>query len=772
MKTTLQLTGLDCAVCAAELEEIIQKTDGVQAATVSFVNQKLTVEYDNEQTLQAVIATANAFEDVQVLQPQSSARAQERETVLHIENLDCPVCAETLQAEIAKLNGVRFVSVDYLAQTITLQTDNEKAIKKAIDVANHFEEVHVLDGDRYALKRENHTKQWILIGVSALLLFVGVLLERLAFGTFSTVARCVAYAVAYILVAYPVLISTVKNISKGRVFDENFLMTVASIGAVALGEYSEAVLVMLLYQLGELLQAIAVGSSRASVAKLMELKSVQATKLVNGAQTVVLPEDLRVGDTVLVKAGEKVPTDGVLMSDEALLDTKSLTGEAALKRVSKGEEILSGCINAGGVYEMTVTRLYEDCTVSKILDMVENATSGKAEPEKFIAKFAKYYTPIVCILALLAAVCAPLISGLVADGYLHFKDLGRWVQSALTFLVISCPCALIISVPLTYFSGIGTCANNGILMKGATYLDVLAKATIFAFDKTGTLTEGNFAVCQVSPELGISEQELIALIAAVERGSAHPIAQAFAGYATPYQADSVTELAGRGLRAELGGENVLVGNAKLLQENGVIFTETSSAYTVVYAAKDGKYLGYVEVGDKLRENAKTALNALKELGITRTVMLTGDNEARAQKIANEIGMYELNAGLLPNEKLEKAKILKEQGALVYVGDGINDAPVMTAADCAVSMGKLGSAAAVEASDVVLLSDDLTAISKGVKIARKTRETVMQNIVFSIVMKTAFMALGALGVLPLSLAVFADVGVMLLAVLNSFRVRKI
>ncbi|MBR2441569.1 MAG: heavy metal translocating P-type ATPase [Clostridia bacterium] len=693
-------------------------------------------------------------------------------TILHIENLDCPVCAEALQSDLQKIKGVQTVAVDYITQTITLETEDEEVISRVIKKTEKFEQVRVLDGGRYEVKAPKKRKEWLFIALSALFLIGGILLEHFTDGTFALVARYALYALAYLAVGYPVLLSTVKNLAKGRVFDENFLMTVASIGAIVIGETSEGVLVMLLYQLGELLQSIAVGSSRQSVARLMDLKSEKATLLVDGEQKTVSPEELKAGDILLVKAGEKTPVDGVLLSESAVLDTKSLTGEAELRTVNKGEELLSGCINAGGVYEMKVLRPYEDSAVGRILDLVENASAGKAKPEKFISKFARVYTPIVCCLAVAMAILMPLASSLLAGEGWGFLELERWVQSALTFLVISCPCALVISVPLTYFSGIGVCAKAGILVKGATYLDVLAKANIVAFDKTGTLTEGNFTVCKLSPASGVEEGELLAIATAVERSSSHPIAKAFAGYDTDYTAEDVVERAGSGLIGKIMGRSVLIGTEKLLRENRVPVDVVKSAYTVLYVAVEGRFLGSIEVGDKLRAETKTVLKGLNKQGISRLVMLTGDGEQRAWKIANEAGIYEVNAQLLPDQKLVCAEELKAQGKLVYVGDGVNDAPVMAAADCSVSMGKLGSAAAVEASDLVLIADDLRVLPKAINIARKTRAIVMQNIVFSLVMKLGFMVLGALGVLPLWLAVFADVGVMLLAVLNSFRVRRI
>ena len=611
MKKVLQIEGLDCAGCAAELEEELSKLEGVASVSISFVNQKITVECDSEEALARVIDHANHFEEVKVVEEPVPSFGNK--TVLHIENLDCPVCAEALQSDLQKLKGVRSVTVDYVSQTITLDAEDENAIARVIKKANTFEEVRVLDGDRYATKSNLHLKEWLMIGVSVLFFIWGILLEYLAQGTVALVFRYILYAIAYLSVGYPVLISTGKNIAKGRVFDENFLMTVASIGAIVIGEMSESVLVMLLYQIGELLQAIAVGSSRRSVTELMELKSESATLLIDGEQKTVKPEEVKVGDILVVRAGEKIPVDGMLLSESATLDTKSLTGEAEPRSFKMGDELLSGCINVGGMYEMKVVRPYEDSAVGKILDMVENASAGKAAPEKFITKFARYYTPVVCCLALALAIFAPLLSGLIVEQKFYFMDWQRWVQSALTFLVISCPCALIISVPLTYFSGIGVCAKNGILVKGATYLDVVAQVKTVAFDKTGTLTEGNFAVCGVHAEQGTTEVELLALIAAVERGSAHPIAKAFEGYETEYSAENVTEVVGQGLIAEVENTKILVGNEKLMRENGVEFVSIDSVYTVVYAAKNGVYLGCVEIGDQLRIDANLRWKRFKSL---------------------------------------------------------------------------------------------------------------------------------------------------------------
>lgn len=685
-------------------------------------------------------------------------------TVIKIENLHCAGCALELEDEIRKIKEVEEVSVDFVSQTITLSASQD-GIKKAIKTANNFEKVRVVeDGTKQS---ETDKKQIVLIAVAFLCFIVGFILFRLKF----EMVGVVLYAISYFTVGYPALISTAKNIIKGRVFDENFLMTIASIGAVCLGEYAEAVLVMLLYQTGEWLQSIAIGSSKKSIVELMELKSDRAWLITDESVKKVTPEELKIGDKILVKVGEKLPVDGKLLSCDGVFDVKSLTGESELKYLKTGEEGLAGSICTGKAVEFEVVRLYQDSAVGKILELVENATAKKAKPEKFISKFARYYTPIVCILALAIVLFVPPVSALLADGKFFYKDLERWVHSALTFLVVSCPCALVISVPLTYFAGIGACAKKGVLVKGATYLDELARAEIFALDKTGTLTQGDFEILSVSTANGVNEKYLLGLIAGVENGSNHPLAKAFEKI-EQISVENIEERAGLGLTAKTDGQILLVGSAKYLKENGIVFDELASVNTVVYGALDGKYLGFVEVGDKLREETKETIEMLKKDGVKRFVLLTGDKEERARKTANEVGVYEINAELLPQEKLEKAEELKRQGALVYVGDGVNDAPVMKVADCAISMGKLGSAAAVEASDMVLVADSLKGLVDGKRIAKKTRKVVLENIVFSVVMKVAFMILGVVGVLPLSLAVFGDVGVMLCAVLNSFRARKI
>ena len=692
-------------------------------------------------------------------------RRPDGKILLHLKNLHCAACALDLEDELRKIRGVKEVHVDFITQTILLDAEDDDAVRKVIRAAGHFDKVQVLDGDRAVAPKESRAREIIPIAVAAALFLPGVLLSLLTEGA-GRIVSYVLLALAWLAAGLPVLISTAKNLVKGRIFDENFLMTAASVGALCLGEWSEAAAVMLLYQIGEFLQGLAVGSSRRSVEELLKLKSEFAVRMEDGEQRRISPEEIRAGDVLFVRTGERVAADGVLLDGGALLDAKSLTGESEPKRAERGEEILAGCINAGGAFSMKALRGYEDSAVKKILDLVENASSKKAAPEKFIAKFARIYTPVVCAIAAAAAIFLPLVLG-AATGGGYAGYYRRWIETALNFLVISCPCALVISVPLTYFAGVGRCAKGGILVKGATYLDAAAKAKAVAFDKTGTLTEGAFSVAGAFPANEGGREELIAVAASAERTSSHPVAGAFSGVAAA-AAENAFEEAGRGIRASLGGEEIFVGSAAFLSENGIAAPEADAPYTHIHAARGGRYLGRIEIGDRVRPEAKEAIAELSALGIRRTAMLTGDNPVRAKAIAEELGVSEVYAGLLPGEKLECAEALKEEGALLYVGDGINDAPVMAAADCAVSMGKLGSAAAVEASDVVLLSDDLRGVPRCIRIARKTRRIVKENIVFSIGVKVLFLGLGAAGVLPLWLAVFGDVGVMLLAVLNSMR----
>lgn len=688
-------------------------------------------------------------------------------TTIRITGLDCSACAAKLEGIISAIDGVESVSVSLHAAKVSLTYATDETYNRVVDAINHFDEVKVVcDGEQV---QGLHLLAWLRIALSIALFFGGVALKTWGMSATKDIFVYILYGLAYIVVGYSVLISTVKNIAKGRFFDENFLMSVASIGAFCLQEYAEGVLVMLLYQIGETLQSVAVGASRKSLARLVELKAENATRLIPGGAETVAPEKLIVGDRLLIKTGDKIPCDCTLLSSAATLDTKSLTGESALSVKKVGDELLAGSINAGDAFMAQVIRAYENSAVAKILDMVENCMDKKATPEKFITKFSRVYTPIVCMLAVCIALFPPIVLG-IANGSYSFVNGKEWIKSALTFLVISCPCALVISVPLTYFSGIGSCAKRGILVKSAAALETVSLVKIAALDKTGTLTKGDFSVIACYP-YGIAEDELLSICRALEEYSSHPIASAFAGVELKARATDVKECAGKGLKGFYAEKIAVFGTAAFLREEGYEIEEKFSADTVLYLIYDGEYRGCVEIGDKVREESKDLVTDLKAIGIS-PVMLTGDFPARAQKVANMIGMSAFKAGLLPNEKVIATEKLKEQGKVLYVGDGINDAPVMVVADCAVAMGALGSAAAVDAADVVLVKDTLSGITTLIRLAKKTRNIVLQNIVFSIVAKVSFMVLGLFPWFPLWMAVFADVGVMLLAVLNSLRVRRI
>lgn len=572
------------------------------------------------------------------------------------------------------------------------------------------------------------------------------------------------YLVLYLAIGYDVIFKAIRNISHGQIFDENFLMLIATIGAFATFEFEEAVAVLVFYQFGEFFQDYAVNRSRNSIKELMEICPTYANKIVDGSIEVVLPEEVKVGDVLLVKPGEKVPLDGIVKEGASSLDTRALTGESALREIEVGQEILSGSINIESDLEIEVTKEFSNSTVSKILELVENASSNKAKAENFISKFAKFYTPIVCLLALLLVVIPGSITG----------DWMTWLTRSLNFLVVSCPCALVISIPLSFFSGIGIASKNGILIKGSNYIEKLNKANIFIFDKTGTLTEGDFEVSKVYPE--DKKDEILSLAAIAESKSDHPIANSIK---KAYVVDdnlsySLTNVQGRGIIAKKDDEVILCGNAKLLKENGIEFKETDEIGSVIYVAKNNIFLGYIVVQDKIKEESKEVISYLNSKG--KTIMLTGDNSSVANKVASYLNLTSYKASLLPQDKVKEVEnIIKNKGkndVVCYVGDGINDAPSLMIADVGISMGKVGSDAAIEASDVVITNDNLTKIKLSKRIAKKVITIVNENIYFAIGVKVLVLILSALGYAEMWLAIFADVGVSFLAILNSLRVNLI
>ena len=578
------------------------------------------------------------------------------------------------------------------------------------------------------------------------------------------------YLLPYALIGWDILWKAVRNILNGQVFDENFLMALATVGAFGCGEYREGVAVMLFYQVGELFQSVAVSRSRASIAQLMDIRPDSANVERDGEVVTVDPEEVSVDEIIVIRAGERVPLDGTIVEGASALDTAALTGESMPRDVATGDEVVSGCVNLSGLLRVKVSRPFGESTVSKILDLVENSAAKKAKAEHFITKFARYYTPAVVLCAVALALIPPL-AGL--------GPWRTWVLRALNFLVVSCPCALVISIPLSFFGGIGGASRQGILVKGGNYLEALAKADTVVFDKTGTLTQGRFAVTEVSP-VGMSEQELLELAAQAEQFSTHPIARsiltAWGGTPDRDRVSQVEELAGRGLRVQVDGKTVLAGNERLMKENGVSLPEQPEAPgTVILLALEGQYAGRLVITDQLKPGAKEAIQALKASGVGRTVMLTGDSQAAGQAAAKELGLDQVYAQLLPGDKVDRVEALlaeKQPGkTLVYVGDGINDAPVLSRADVGVAMGAMGSDAAIEAADVVLMDDDLRKLSRAVAIARKTMTIVKENTIFAIGVKLAVLALSAAGLVGLWWAVFADVGVSVIAILNASRMLK-
>lgn len=679
--------------------------------------------------------------------------------VINIANLDCPNCAKELEEEISKISGVLNVDVDFINQKVIVNFTNENVLNKVIECCNNFEEVKVVEDKKKSEKK--FIKEIILICISFIMFSIAVLLDNVLKIEIE-ILSLIVYLIAYFLSGYPVIINTFKNVIKGKLFDENFLMFIASIGAIIIGELEEGVIVMILYQFGELLQSIAVNSSRKDIISLMNLQSEEAYVVRGDKIEVVSPKDLNIDDIIQVNKGEKVPVDCVLL-DNGLFDVKSLTGESLPKEVERNSEILSGYINVGESITAKVVRKYDDSAVQKILNIVENATSKKAQSEKFITRFARYYTPIVVSIALLIGLVVPTIISCF-DG-MWINNFKEFIYRSLILLVISCPCALVISVPLTYFGGIGACASRGILVKGSINLDELYGSTIVAFDKTGTLTKGEFKIVNV-----FGDNNIVKYAASLEKFTNHPIAQAFNEIETEFVANNVKEIVGKGLLGNINNKKCLIGNYKLMIENNIEVPMVSATGVVLYVVYDNNYLGYIEIDDVINETAIETIQTLKQIGIKKTIMLSGDIDSRARKVSQKLGIDETYSELLPSTKLEVARNIKKEGKLIYVGDGINDTLVMTEANVAISMGKLGSDSAIEISDIVLVSDDLKEVVSAIKISRKTHNIVLQNIIFSIVMKVLFMVLGIFDIIPLYVAIFADVGVMLIAIINSLRMK--
>ena len=715
--------------------------------------------------------------------------------------IDCPNCAAKLERALAELPGVVHVSVNYVQKRITLEAadDQFSAVTAAVlaktaeiepdtvihadDTEAHHEHHPGCHGDHCGCGHDHHDHEHhhehnhhhdhahhhehapnagktllIRIVLAVLLLVLGHIAHAAWLGT-------VCFIAAYLVAGYDVLLTALRNIRRGEVFDENFLMAVASIGAMAVGESAEGVMVMLLYQVGEYLQDQAVDKSRENIAALMDVRPDYANLLRGGEPVRVSPEEVRTGDEILVRPGEKIPLDGVIAAGNSTVDTAALTGESLPRDVSEGDSVLSGCVNLTGLLTVRVTAPYGESTVAKILALVAESGESKAQTERFITRFSRWYTPAVCIAAVLIAVIPGLITG----------SWREWLYTALTFLVISCPCALVISVPLTFFSGIGGASRKGILVKGANHIETLAALDTVAFDKTGTLTKGVFTVTETAP-VGMTAEELLNLAAHAEMHSPHPIARSLREACGVELDESrvadVTETAGQGLSALVDGKCVLCGNARLMQANGISFAPTEAVGTIVYVAVEDKFAGHIVISDVVKDGAPAAVAALKDAGVTHLVMLTGDNEAVAADVAKRLGLTEYRASLLPGDKVTALEnLLGDKHKVAFVGDGVNDAPVLRRADVGVAMGGLGADAAIEAADAVLMDDDIGKLALAVRMAKKTMRIASQNIAFALSVKLGVMLLGVLGFANMWLAVFADVGVAMICIVNAMRAMK-
>ena len=610
--------------------------------------------------------------------------------------------------------------------------------------------------------------------ISLVLLAADIILTH--FLSLNIIIEVALYLIPYFIIGYDILLKSFKGIKNRQIFDENFLMAVATIGAMLLGDFKEGVAVMLFYQIGELFQSVAVGKSRKNISALMDIRPDYANIYEDGKLTKVDPDDVEIGSVIVVNAGEKIPIDGVIIKGTTTLNTVALTGESVPRTAKEGDEALSGCINMSGTIEIKTTKEFGESTVSKILDLVENSSMKKSRSENFITRFAKIYTPAVCYSALALAILPPVISLIIGRDAMWQE----WIIRALTFLVISCPCALVISIPLSFFGGIGCASSNGILVKGSNYLEALSNTKYIVFDKTGTLTKGVFEVTNIEPASGFSKDELLEYAAYAESGSSHPISlslkKAYGKDIELSKVSDIEEISGHGVKAEYEGHKIAAGNLKLMKKEGIAVSSGNYSGTVVYVAADGKFAGVIVISDIVKPGVKEALSNLKKHGIKKTVMLTGDSASAANAVAQKIGIDEVKSELLPGDKVSQVeKLLGEKQAkenLAFVGDGINDAPVLSRADVGIAMGALGSDAAIEAADIVLMDDDPAKISLAMKISVHTLKIVRENIVFALAVKLVCLVLGALGIANMWLAIFADVGVMVIAVINATRALKI
>lgn len=774
----IKLKGLDCPHCAEKITTDIKKLKQLQNPQINLIKQELsaekTVNCFEEALLPQIAEIVHKYEpDVEVFIEQKQKIVQ-----IALKGLDCAHCAGEIEEETKALPEVKNAEVNLLKQQMQVTVKYDVSTSELLQNITQITKKHEPDVEVSILSKEQIKEQITETNKiqhsefqegfqKTILRFAVGILSFLGGIVFKNEISIALFLISYFIFGYDVLLRAAKNIKKGQIFDENFLMSLSTIGAIFLGELTEAVFVMMFYQIGETFQSYAVDRSRKSISELMDIRPDYAN-LANEDIKKVSPSDVSIGDYIIVKAGEKVPLDGVVVEGSGELDTSALTGESLPGNVMPGDNVYSGSLNRNGVIKIQVTKAFEESTVVKILEMVENATAKKSKTEQFITKFAKVYTPFVVCAAVLLAVIPPLITG---------NSFSVWLSRALIFLVISCPCALVLSIPLGFFSGIGEASKNGILVKGSNYIHALKDVDTIVFDKTGTLTKGVFEVVQINASENVTKQKVLELAAKVEKYSNHPIARSIvkqyeAEYGTVLEnTEHYQEISGCGVCCQLDGKRILAGNEKLMKQFSIHYNVCHTSGSIVYIAEDSIYLGCIVVADSIKEGTKEAIQKLRTYGIKNIVMFTGDNKTTANEISKALSLNDCYAELLPQNKVELLEqILKKQqkNKTIFVGDGINDAPVLARADIGIAMGGIGSDAAIEAADIVIMNDDISKIESGMIIAKNTNRIVNQNIVFALAVKAIVLIMGALGIATMWMAVFADVGVALIAILNSMR----
>ena len=791
VKKAYKLKNLNCPLCADRIETLISELNGVKNAGVNFASQRLYFEMQrgmeeniipqiykicfrvNEEVVLDELMYVRRFQTLSSKKNKTLLKTIDR--IYSVKNLGCPACATKIERKIRSMDSVQDASLDLVSKKLFIKLEESKEdeiiaeISKIADkiepgtVFEPFKKRSSLEEEKEVKKEKSKKNFEILKLISSIaLFFTGILFFK------ESDYEVVFLITAYFISGYDVVYSAIRNLTSGQIFDEKFLMTIASLGAIVIGQYEEAVAVMIFYFAGEFMQSLAVEKSRKSIKDLMDINP-EFANVVRGENILkVFPEEVGKNEIIVIRPGEKIPLDGVVIEGNTTLDTRSMTGESKPKFVDVGDEVISGTVNLTGLIKVEVLKEFSDSAVANILDLVENAGNKKAKAENFITQFAKYYTPIVVALAALIAVIPPLVLN---------NSFAPWIYRAMIFLVISCPCALVISVPLTYFAGIGSASKNGILVKGGNYLDALTKVKNVLFDKTGTLTKGNFKISEINA-YGMSKDELLELACAVEYHSSHPIALSIKeeyGKKPEIKIEDMKNIAGRGIFAKTEKGEVLLGNAKLLTENNIKFQKVDETANYIYLSLNGEYIGNIQIKDEIKEESYEMVKNLKGFGFNKLTMLTGDNKVEAEKIANDLNI-EYRAELLPDQKVSIIEDAIEKGTgegnVVFVGDGINDAPALIRSDVGIAMGEVGSDAAVEAADVIIMGDDMNKITSIFKIAKKTRRIVLQNIIFAIGVKILVLGLGAFGLANMWAAVFADVGVSIIAVLNAMRALKL